>query len=221
MKNRKFIIFITILIFVAIVALIVILNKQIEKREQESVPAIDIPLENQPVFGEADAPITVVEFGDYLCPGCKTWNDTIFPQLKKDYIDNGQVKFVYINVLFHGQQSLIASRAAEAVYKQNPDIFWDFHQALFAAQPSSQMHNEPWLTIDKVLEIATTVSGIDVDQLADDMMERAVLEEVDRDNKLVDEHNIQSTPSIFVNGVLIKDPFNYNLIESQIKKGLE
>lgn len=86
MKNRKFIIFITILIFVAIVALIVILNKQIEKREQESVPAIDIPLENQPVFGEADAPITVVEFGDYLCPGCKTWNDTIFPQLKKDCI---------------------------------------------------------------------------------------------------------------------------------------
>ncbi|MDA6082947.1 thioredoxin domain-containing protein, partial [Escherichia coli] len=77
----------------------------------------------------------VVEFGDFKCPACKAWGQNIFPKLVEDYVDTGKVKFSYINVLFHGDESKLGSVAAEAVYKQNPDSYWDFNKALFDAHP--------------------------------------------------------------------------------------
>lgn len=58
-----------------------------------------------------------------------------------DYVDTGDVKFSYINVLFQGNESVVGSLAAEAVYEQSPESYCDFHKALFAAQPSEHALN--------------------------------------------------------------------------------
>lgn len=140
--NKKTLMIVTVLVFAVIVAAIVILNKQLEKTDQEQNAGKEVSIENQPTIGAPDAPVTIVEFGDYKCPGCAGWSESIYPKLKKDYIDTGKVKFAFINVLFHGPESLLASLASESVYNQDPEAFWDFHDALFAAQPTNQQHDE-------------------------------------------------------------------------------
>ena len=54
----------------------------------------DIPL------GSADAPITVIEYASFTCPHCAHFHETVFPALKRDYIDTGKVKFIHREVYF-------------------------------------------------------------------------------------------------------------------------
>src|SRR5699024_2682758 len=156
-KNSPFkmVMVITIVIVAVIIALVVIYDNNSESNEGKMVDEQQLT-DGQPTLGDTDAPVTVVEFGDYKCPACKVWGEDIFPQLVSDYIDTGKVKFSFINVLFHGEESKLGSLAAESVYKQNPDAYWDFHKALFKEQPSEN-HDSSWITTEKILEVASGV----------------------------------------------------------------
>lgn len=177
-------------------------------------------LKGQPTLGEQNAPVTVVEFGDFKCPACKAWGETIFPRLVSDYVDTGEVKFSFINVLFHGEESRLGSLAAESVYKQNPDTYWDFHKALFAEQPSEN-HDSQWITTDKIIEVADGVPNIDIKQLESDIETNAAIDKVNKDAELVTEFEVQLTPTIMVNETMIEDPFDYEAIKQAIDNALE
>ncbi|MFD1068030.1 DsbA family protein [Oceanobacillus locisalsi] len=219
----KVIVTITLIVVVLLVLLVVLVNRNSTSfgTEFDETPST----EGQPINGEADAPVTVVEFGDYKCPGCKVWDESIYPQLEQDYIDNGDVQFSYVNTPFHGEESQLASLAAEAAYAQNPDAYWEFHHALFAEQTDQQI---AWVTVDKMEEIAESVEGIDAEALREDIEEaltenaedNALVAEVERDTELLNEFNVDSTPSVMVNDVMIEDPFDYETIQQAIDEEL-
>ncbi|UZD90911.1 DsbA family protein [Cognatishimia activa] len=52
------------------------------------------------VLGDANAPITMIEYASFTCPHCATFHENTYPQLKADYIDTGKVKFVFREVYF-------------------------------------------------------------------------------------------------------------------------
>ncbi|MBT2666157.1 DsbA family protein [Bacillus sp. ISL-4] len=215
----KLIVIATLLVFAVLTALVVINNSNSKADKDATYDKIP-PIEGQPTLGKADAPVTIVEFGDFKCPACKAWGENIYPQLVKDYVDTGKVKFSFINVLFHGEESKLGSLAAEAVYKQNPDRYWEFHKALFKAQPSEN-HDALWITSEKIKEVAATIPDIDFNTLQEDMKKQSVVEEVNKDNKLVEEFKVESTPSIMVNDTMLEDPFDYEKVKSLIDKELE
>lgn len=215
----KFAVILTLIVFATLTAIVVISN---ENSDTNTVTSFEKQpsIEGQPTLGKSDAPVTVVEFGDFKCPACKAWGETVFPQLIKDYVDKGAVKFSYINVLFHGEESKLGSLAAEALYKQNPNIYWEFHKALFKEQPDAD-HDSLWITQEKINEIAGTIPDIDAEQLEKDMKGQSVIDEVNKDSALVEEFNVQQTPTIMVNGTMLEDPFDYEKIKSLIEKELE
>ncbi|GIN70804.1 disulfide bond formation protein D [Bacillus sp. J14TS2] len=229
MNNKKLMI-ITIAVVVIAVAAIIILNQKLDQADQENAPKVEHPnIDNQPTMGEADAPVSIVEFGDYKCPSCKAWSERVLPQLEEDYIDTGQAKLSYINVLFHGEESVRAALASEAVFKQDPENFWAFHESLFAAQPATEQHDEQWVTNESLVEIAQETAPnveLDIDQFDQEIEkynEEQPIEspEVNLDNQLRIKHNIESTPTVIINGVVVKDPFDYKSIANLIEKGLE
>ena len=213
---------ISVIITTVIIALgiaLVVLNNNKDSEAGESF-AEQPPIEGQPVLGEDNAPVTVVEFGDFKCPSCKAWGETIFPQLVNDYVDTGEVKFSYINTLFHGQESTLASMAAESVLKQSPDAYWEFHEALFNEQPTEN-HDSSWITNKKILEVANGTENINVEELEIALEEQSGLEEVNKDTELVEAFNVQMTPSIMVNDIMLEDPFDYEAIKNLIDQELE
>lgn len=218
-KGIKMLVIITIVIVVLIIALIFLNNAK-----NSSIGKVyNKPLEiaGQPFIGEENAPVTVIEFGDFKCPSCKAWGEMIYPQLEKDFIATGKVKFMFVNVLFHGEESERGSLAAETVWKLFPEYYWAFHHALFAAQPASQKHDEPWLTTEKVMEIIQEINGIDEKQFAASFQNKELISEVEKDMQFVDEYNVQYTPSIVVGDTMVKDPFDYETIKTLIEKKLE
>lgn len=217
----KLLVPITIAVFILIAAIVVLTNKQ-DKGSGDVTLTKQVPIENQPTIGDPNSPVSVVEFGDYKCPACKQWSAHIFPQLKKDYIDTGKISFTYINVLFHGDESFLGSLAGEAVWKQNPESFWEFSKALYQEQPESQSHDNSWLTVKKVMEVAqNSAPQINLDQLEQDIVNKTFEDNVLIDDKLVEEFGVELTPSIVINGTMVEDPYDYEYIKELIERCLE
>jgi len=203
---------IIILLFIGVV----IINQVSNKDESSQVVDAAPDLAGQPILGDQDAKVTIVEFGDYKCPSCKAWGEQILPKLTESYIDTGKANFSYVNVLFHGQESILGALAGEAILQQSPQSFWLFHKELFAAQPSAD-HDALWLTPEKVMEIAGSLE-IDTNQLQQDVTTPEVKGRVDRDQELVNSYNVTQTPTIMINDVLITNPFDYDTIIKVIEE---
>lgn len=215
--NTKSLVLITAGITLLVAIFVLFINNKSENQELANHPNID----NQPTMGNKDASVSLVEFGDYKCPSCKAWNEIIYPKLKADFIDTGKLKFTYINVLFHGEESALGAAAGEAVYKQDPDAYWKFHKQLFEEQPK-ELHDDLWITPEKVAEVSKEyVPEINQDKFKSDISSEEVTQEVEKDASLVKEFKVEQTPSIIINGTMLEDPFNYEEISRIINDQLE
>lgn len=87
-----------------------------------------------PFKGRADAPLTIVEFSDYQCPFCARHVKQTIPELDKEYIQTGKVKYVFRNYPIESIHPLAfkAAEAAECANEQNK--FWPMHDRLFENQ---------------------------------------------------------------------------------------
>jgi len=217
-SNMKFTVILTV-IAIALLAFITIFISN-QTPDESEIQREEVDITGQPVLGQENAPVTVVEFGDFKCPSCKAWGETVYPQLVQDYIFSGDVKFSYVNVLFHGKESVLGSMAAESVYKQDPDVYWDFHKSLFDAQPTEN-HDASWITTEKVLEIAKGTPSINQEQLKQDVDQELTAEQVEIDKDLFTKHNVSQTPTININGITMEDPFDYEAIKEVIDRELE
>ncbi|MDQ0270611.1 DsbA family protein [Cytobacillus purgationiresistens] len=218
-SSFKIIIFLTIIVFAAITIFVIVSNNNNKEEGNEVVFDNQPSTEGQPILGDDSAPVQVVEFGDFKCPACKSWGETVFPQLEEDYIDKGEVQFSYINVLFHGDESKVGSIAAESVLDLEPESYWSFHKKLFEAQPAND-HDTAWLTMDKVNEVAEETTNIDPNDLLEKMQTKEVIDSVNEDITLVNDFKVKLTPSIMVNGKMLEDPFDYERIKVLIDEAL-
>lgn len=90
-------------------------------------------VDDDPVIGDADAPITLIEFTDYQCPFCARHFTQTYGQIKKEYVDTGKVKIVLRDypLGFH-QHAQKAAEAANCAGDQ--DLYWEMHDMLFNTQ---------------------------------------------------------------------------------------
>ncbi|KOP81345.1 DsbA family protein [Cytobacillus solani] len=179
-------------------------------KDYKEIPSIS----GQPVLGSDDAPIVIVEFGDYKCPSCKNWKDDIFEKLNKEYIKTGKVKFSYINVLFHGDESIISSLSAEYVNEYYPEKYWEYHNTLYNNQ-------EDEFTFEAIAKVVNNIAKLDEEKVSQALADGKMKTQLQKDIELGNEYEIQQTPTIFINNFKVTDPFNYSLMKKIIEKELE
>jgi protein-disulfide isomerase len=90
------------------------------------------PLPDDMALGKATAPVTVIEYASVGCPHCALWANTVFPAFKARWIDSGQVRFVFREMLT-GQTALaaagfLAARCAGAAH------YFDVVDGIFRVQ---------------------------------------------------------------------------------------
>ncbi len=87
------------------------------------------------VYGDADAPITIMEFGDYQCPACGQFAQLVKPRLDLTYIETGQAKLVFHDFpLASHRHSFLAARAARCAGDQGQGRYFEYHDAVFGTQ---------------------------------------------------------------------------------------
>jgi protein-disulfide isomerase len=125
-------------------------------REVPSAPSPSIPtgvasvnaedfVDDDPVLGNDDAELTIIEFSDFECPFCKRANDDALVQVKSQYVDTGKVKIVYRDFPLTSIHP-IAQKAGEAAEcADDQGKFWEYHDLIFERQPSlSQASLKQW-----------------------------------------------------------------------------
>ena len=87
-------------------------------------------LNGSPILGDPNAPITLVEFGDYQCHYCNVFFQSIEKDILKNYVDTGKVKIIFKDYNIIGEDSVIASQGAHCANDQG--LFWEYHDILYS-----------------------------------------------------------------------------------------
>jgi len=114
------------------------IKQLLQKPQQQAQPAPQAPKADEPAsvsiaklpyLGKADAPLTLVMFTDYQCPFCSRFEAQTLPEIKKQYIDTGKLRFVVrdLPLPFHPH----APKAAEATYcAEEQGKYWELREKL-------------------------------------------------------------------------------------------
>lgn len=162
--------------------------------QQPSGP-IKVSVDDDPVLGDKNAPITMVEFVDYECPFCKRFFDDTLPQIKKAYIDSGKVKLVMrdLPLSFH-QNAHKESQAAECAREQGGDTaYFKYHNEIFKRTIS----NGTGLALDQLQVIANDL-GLNGSALQSCLDSEKYKAEVDKDLADASVYGANGTPSFFI-----------------------
>src|SRR4051812_34535140 len=111
-----------------------------------------IPVKGQ-TMGQANAPITITEWGDYNCPHCQEFARSVETSLVSQYVEPGKVKFEFRDYPFLGDSATRAAEAASCAADQN--AFWQYHDTLYLNQSSANAFTDA-----RLKQIAATL-GLD------------------------------------------------------------
>jgi protein-disulfide isomerase len=151
-------------------------------------PRYTVPVTAEdPVRGNANAPVTIVEFSDYQCPFCARVNPTL-DRVRQTYGDRVRIVFKDYPLPNHAQAPK-AAEAARCAGDQNK--YWEMHDALFANQRALE---EPSL---KQAARAIGIDGAKFDQCLDSGKWAAA---VRSGNELGERMGVNSTPTLYING---------------------
>ena len=162
---------------------------------QPSQP-IKISVDNDPVRGNPDAPITIIEFSDFQCPFCARFHVQTLPSILEEYIDTGKVNLVYRDFPIQSihPNALPAAVAAECANEQGK--YWQYHDTLFERQNS-------WSKLDTGSVISTfsqyaTDIGLEQQQFDSCLGSGKYLQEVQQDLNDGRTYDITGTPGFFI-----------------------
>jgi 2-hydroxychromene-2-carboxylate isomerase len=146
-----------------------------------------------PVRGAPMAPVTIIEFSDFQCPHCAAAHQEL-DRLMREF--EGQIKLIYKHFPLGGHERAIpAARAAEAAARQGK--FWEMHDVLFARQQALE---------DDDLDNYARQLGLDVERFKTDMSSPEVQARIDADRREGERLTIQGTPTMYVDGRLLREP---------------
>jgi protein-disulfide isomerase len=152
----------------------------------------DISVEGSPFLGPQDASVTIIVFDDYECQFCAKM-EAVFSQLHAKYPQDVKVVIKQYPLRNH-PNARQAALAVMAAHKQGK--FWEYHSQLFVHQKE--------LSIQKMDEIAEYFN-LDMTQFRKDVLSQEVLQQIVRDVREGQRIGVGGTPSIYLNGIEVKD----------------
>jgi protein-disulfide isomerase len=192
----------------ALIAILAVGGFILANRDEGAGPAADDPVIAAPavpegvaqatrILGDPNAPVKVVEYGDYQCPGCAQFARTGEQQMTDEYIVNGQVSFEFRDFPFIGDESENASEASLCAGAQ--EMYWPYHKGLYYNFVSQ---NEGGFARQRLIEIAR-VAGLDVDAFTTCIDGDEYEDDVEAMLDEARDRNLTQTPTFFVNDQMV------------------
>jgi protein-disulfide isomerase len=145
-----------------------------------------------PVLGNPNAPITIIEWGDYQCTYCHLFHENTKDSIIKEYVDTGKVNFVFRDFPLNGVDSVLAAEASYCANDQGK--YWEYHDELYKNWAGEKTG---WVNRKSLDQFANTV-GIDTTQF-DKCLDNKKYEQKVLDNQKFGESiGINATPSFLI-----------------------
>ena len=164
--------------------------------EWQNAQKLDALVKNgSPILGNIDAPITLVEFGDYQCSFCKKHFVQTHDLIMKNYVATGNVKILFKDMIVtSGEGSTKAAHAAHCAKDQG--MFWKYHYILYN---NWEGENTGWVTDDSLNKFASNID-LDMNEFSKCMSEKKWMNLINASAEDANTMGVTGTPSFFLIG---------------------
>ena len=155
-----------------------------------------VSLDDDPVKGNPNAPVTMVEFSDFQCPFCLRFFQQTLPLIEENYIDTGKIKFVYRDFPLDSihPNARPAHIAAECADEQGK--FWEYHDVLFEKQ--SEWNRLSSADLSSQLNQYATSMGLESASFDSCLTSQSMADEVNADFLQAAQYGATGTPTFFI-----------------------
>jgi len=174
-----------------------------------------------PILGNPDAPVTLVEFGDYQCHFCNVFFHSTEDDILKNYVETGKVRMIFKDYNIIGPDSISASHGAHCADDQG--LFWEYHDILYSNWTGE---NNGWASSENLVKFAQEID-LDMDEWSECMKNKPYSQLILASNEDAKNLGITGTPAFFVIGsdgkttrIFGAQPYEVfeNIFEIELKK---
>jgi len=183
------------------------------------------------ILGDANAPVTLIEYGDYQCPFCAQFFSGAEAQIRSQYVKTGEVRMVFRDFAFidrfpgvpaGANESHDAAAAASCAKDQGK--FWEYHDALYNAKiadvAKGGSENDGFFNRAEFLALAQNV-GLNAAAFTSCIDSGKYKAQVDADTAAAEAGGVQSTPTVFVNKQEIQGAQPFAQFQTAIETALK
>ena len=165
---------------------------EINSNESKTVSFEKLIKNGSPILGNSDAPITIVEWGDYQCTYCYKFHQNTLEIINEEFIKTGKVKVIFIDFPLNGFDSKLASEASYCAQDQGK--YWEYHDELYKNWAGERTG---WITRESLSKFAESInlSSTQFNKCLDD---RKYKEKVNSMYEFGNQIGIDATPSFLV-----------------------
>jgi len=164
---------------------------EIPAEEPFTVGGIDLSMA-APVEGDTEAPLTIIEFGDYQCPNCKEWFQEERSTIINNYILTGMAKLYFIDFAFLGDDSVSAAQASYCADDQGK--FNEYHSTLYNNQAGIE---DGWASPDALKQFAMDLE-LDSEMFDECLDSGKYADRVSYNKAVGDSTGFSGTPHFFI-----------------------
>jgi len=170
----------------------------------------DIPSQGT-TLGDPAAPLTIVEYSDFLCPYCTRAALETVPQIEAEYVATGKAKLVFKHFVVHGEEAALAAGAAECASEQ--DAFWLYHDMLYLNAGRVDF------TIENLKQFGEEL-GLDTDSFNACLDSQSYMDKLVADVDEARRRGVEGTPTFFVGQTEIVGAQSYSAFQTAIEDEL-
>jgi len=145
-----------------------------------------------PIMGDPNAPITILEWGDYQCTFCYKFHQNTLDKIEEDFIQTGKVKLVFKDFPLNGPDSLLAAEASFCAQDQGK--YWQYHDELYKNWGGERTG---WVTRESLDNFASTIN-LNLRDFNKCLDEQKYQNKVNTMHEFGKEIGIDATPSFLV-----------------------
>lgn len=154
-------------------------------------------------LGPAQAKVTVIEYASVMCPHCREFHETIFPEIKRKYIDTGKIRFVFREFATEPREFAYAGFMIARCVGTTPQKYFDMLGVLFDQQRAIFDAARANQGREKLLEIARS-AGMSEEQFNTCVTDPAAIQRIHAvEQNAIDEFKLSGTPTLIINGQVL------------------
>ena len=167
-----------------------------ENKQATKPQTVLVSLDDDPVLGNPDAPITIVEFSDFQCPFCAKFHSQTLPLINENYIKSGKVNFVYRDFPIQNSHPNAMPAAVASECADDQGKFWEYHDMIF--QNQGQWKDLELIQVVNLFKQYASELKLNEDEFGICLDSGKYLDEINNDLQEGQSYGVTGTPGFFV-----------------------
>jgi protein-disulfide isomerase len=140
-------------IIIGIIAGLVVVMSTADNNNSNTLTISKLSENGSPIMGDPNAPITILEWGDYQCTFCYKFHQNTLNVINDEFIETGKVKVIFKDFPLNGPDSKLAAEASYCAHDQ--DKYWEYHDEIYKNWAGERTG---WITREALTKFAESIN---------------------------------------------------------------